>query len=266
MSDTIHPLKTTPLIAAFLAVLSLAVIAGLFVSAAHETSSANAAVLLPELAPATRAEVEGVLPASGTFAPIVKSASPALVSITAERTVSEPEMSLPPGFPFEFFGQGRTPEPQERRQQGLGSGVIVSPEGYILTNNHVIDGASEIEVHLADQRVLPGTIAFEDLSTPEAVAEAIRNMTVRGAPAIGVTAAYGLVVAAYRELSEDLRAVESAVRDAAAVLKASRPTGANLFWAIDEVGRRAARAQATDARGYRAALESISASARSYTV
>ena len=53
-----------------------------------------------------------------------------------------------------FFGNGRNPQPQ---QMGLGSGVIVSADGYLLTNNHVVDGASEIEVQLADGRQVTRT-------------------------------------------------------------------------------------------------------------
>jgi methylthioribose-1-phosphate isomerase len=58
-----------------------------------------------------------------------------------------------------------------------------------------IDGPGVLR--LLDQRRLPGEVDYVDLATPEAVAEAITNMTVRGAPAIGVAAAYGMVTAAH---------------------------------------------------------------------
>jgi methylthioribose-1-phosphate isomerase len=81
-------------------------------------------------------------------------------------------------------------------------------------------------LRLLDQRRLPGQLVYLDLSTPDAVAEAITNMTVRGAPAIGVTAAYGMVTAARRGV--DLRAAD-------AVLRAARPTAVNLAWALDQM-------------------------------
>ena len=114
---------------------------------------------------------------------------------------------------------------------------------------------TEKAVRLLDQKELPGAVTFETLSTVEAVAEAIRNMTVRGAPAIGVTAAYGLLVAAWREPSDDLSMIERAVNQAGVVLKASRPTAVNLSWAIDEMSARARQAHATTAAEYRSALE-----------
>ena len=81
-------------------------------------------------------------------------------------------------------------------------------------------------VVLLDQRLLPGDVVEVRCATSGEVAEAIRTMVVRGAPAIGVAAAYGLALAATR--GEDL-----AVADA--VLRASRPTAVNLAWALDEM-------------------------------
>ena len=81
-------------------------------------------------------------------------------------------------------------------------------------------------LRLLDQRKLPGQVVYLDLATPGAVAEAITNMTVRGAPAIGVAAAYGMVVAARRGV--DLAAADAALRR-------SRPTAVNLGWALDRM-------------------------------
>jgi serine protease Do len=93
---------------------------------------------------------------SGTsFAPIVKKAAPSVVTIYSSRTVREQPMGNPfrnnPMF-RQFFGN-QDPEldqPRTRKEQGLGSGVIVSPDGYILTANHVVSGADEIKVAIAD--------------------------------------------------------------------------------------------------------------------
>lgn len=83
-------------------------------------------------------------------------------------------------------------------------------------------------VVLLDQRRLPDETALVECRSAAEVAEAIRTMVVRGAPAIGVAAAYGYAVAAAR--GEDL---DEAVR----VLAASRPTAVNLFWALEEMRR-----------------------------
>jgi len=81
-------------------------------------------------------------------------------------------------------------------------------------------------VVLLDQRLLPGEVVEVRCGTPVEVAAAIRTMVVRGAPAIGVAAAYGLALAAVR--GEDLGAAD-------AVLRGSRPTAVNLAWALDEM-------------------------------
>jgi methylthioribose-1-phosphate isomerase len=81
-------------------------------------------------------------------------------------------------------------------------------------------------VVLLDQRLLPGEVVEVRCGTPVEVATAIRTMVVRGAPAIGVAAAYGLALAAVR--GDDLGAAD-------AVLRASRPTAVNLAWALDEM-------------------------------
>jgi len=104
------------------------------------------------------------------FAPLFKPALPAVVSITSSRIVKVPQS---PFFndPFfqQFFG-GQTPHsPQEQRERGLGSGVIISPDGYILTNNHVIEKGTDIKVTLADKRQFPGKVIGADPQTDIAV-------------------------------------------------------------------------------------------------
>jgi len=91
-----------------------------------------------------------------SFAPVIKKVSPSVVNIYTAKTVREnPRMS--PLFDDPFFRQcfgppGYENVPRERREQALGSGVIISEDGYILTNNHVVDGADEIKVVLADDK------------------------------------------------------------------------------------------------------------------
>jgi serine protease Do len=102
---------------------------------------------------------EAVLPTTG-FAPIVKQALPAVVNISSSKIVkvkndmpSNPFQNDP--FFRQFFGpegQQQFQQPRPQREESLGSGVIVAKDGYILTNNHVVDGATQISVDLADKR------------------------------------------------------------------------------------------------------------------
>jgi serine protease Do len=104
------------------------------------------------------------------FAAVFRPALPAVVSIASSRMVKVPQS---PFFndPFfqQFFGRQGPQAPQQQRERGLGSGVIVSPDGYILTNNHVIDKATDIKVMLSDKRQFPGKVVGADPKTDIAV-------------------------------------------------------------------------------------------------
>lgn len=117
----------------------------------------NAGIALLE-APAT--PVGEVSP--GSFAPAAKKAAPAVVSINTSKAVRHPR-SNDPWFQF-FFGDQGTQE-----QAGLGSGVIISTDGYILTNNHVVEGADDIEVTLTDSRQAKAQVIGTDPETDLAV-------------------------------------------------------------------------------------------------
>jgi serine protease Do len=156
---------------AFLA-LALAVGVGSYVTVDHVRADAAAAAAVPDLPPPNRDLGAAELPASGTFAPLVKKAAPAVVSVQSTRTETMPEMSgMPEGFPFDFFfgPQGPNQQPQERRQRGLGSGVIFSADGYILTNHHVVEGADDVKVQLSDEREFPAKVVGSDAKTDIAV-------------------------------------------------------------------------------------------------
>ena len=88
---------------------------------------------------------------------------------------------------------------------------------------------------LLDQTRLPLEVSYITCSTAEEVAEAIKTMKVRGAPAIGATAAYGLALAAFRSESSDRKAFINEIEAAARMLGATRPTAVNLFWALDRM-------------------------------
>jgi serine protease Do len=113
-------------------------------------------------------------PVKSTFAPIVKETLPAVVNISSSKVVKTPRADernqMDPLFQ-QFFGgrNGQLNVPKERREQSLGSGVIVSPEGYILTNNHVVDGATDVRVTLGDKREFKARIVGTDAKTDVAI-------------------------------------------------------------------------------------------------
>ncbi|WP_046215540.1 S-methyl-5-thioribose-1-phosphate isomerase [Paenibacillus wulumuqiensis] len=92
---------------------------------------------------------------------------------------------------------------------------------------------------MLDQRLLPDEIVMLELFTAEQVFEGIRSMKVRGAPAIGISAAYGVVLGAWEYKGEDADAWLKHVLKTAAYLAESRPTAVNLFWALDRMNKRA---------------------------
>lgn len=97
------------------------------------------------------------------FTGLIEDNSPAVVKInTVEKTSLRRGQQLPPNMPDifrDFFDQRRMPE---RKAYSMGSGFIISEDGYILTNNHVIDGASEINVRLLDRREFAGKVVGVD--------------------------------------------------------------------------------------------------------
>jgi methylthioribose-1-phosphate isomerase len=95
-------------------------------------------------------------------------------------------------------------------------------------------------VCLLDQRLLPKSEHYELLSRWEQVEEAIRTMRVRGAPAIGIASAYGIVLAAFAATEADAAAFQTAIRAAAEALRRARPTAVNLAWATRRMEARAA--------------------------
>jgi methylthioribose-1-phosphate isomerase len=90
-------------------------------------------------------------------------------------------------------------------------------------------------LRVLDQRKLPGLIHYETCDSAEAVAAAITSMRVRGAPAIGIAAAYGVVLAARQRYREAPLTWKAAIEPDLARLAQSRPTAVNLFWALDRM-------------------------------
>jgi serine protease Do len=111
---------------------------------------------------------------SNGFASVLKPALPAVVNIHTSKVVKARQSQMPffndPSF-RQFFGDqfGQGEQPRDERQQSLGSGVIITSDGTIVTNNHVIEGATDIKVDLSDKREFQAKLIGTDAKTDIAV-------------------------------------------------------------------------------------------------
>ncbi|HEX4589519.1 MAG TPA: hypothetical protein VH120_06300, partial [Gemmataceae bacterium] len=99
-------------------------------------------------------------------------------------------------------------------------------------------GENDGFLRLLDQTRLPGEVVYRDCRTATDVWEAIRTLRVRGAPAIGVAAAFGIVVGLLERPPIQSATLPRRVREVADYLRTGRPTAVNLFWALDRMVRR----------------------------
>jgi serine protease Do len=230
-------------LATVVAVAVALVLGGLSVAHAQRGSQANP--------PATFKFTDAkVAPSRTGFAPVVKAVVPTVVSIRSSKVVKTGALRGQRGqgqgqipdqlrqfFGDQFGGQFNIPNvPEEQRSEGLGSGVIVSPEGYILTNNHVVDGATDVQVMLSDRREYKARVIGKDDKADIAVVKidagnlpaiTIGNSdTVEvgdfalalGNPfGVGQTVTLGIVSATHRGLGNEIEAYEDFIQTDAAI-------------------------------------------------
>lgn len=158
------------------------------------TKSATAAAApAPAAAPLDDNSVAALLTMDRAMETLAARVTPAVVNVTVTSKPNAQQQGGAEGMPDmqQFFGPGNPfgrqfgdqfghqfsfpSQPQNRMEHGLGSGVIISPDGYIVTNNHVIDGAVDIRVTMSDQEVLPAKLVGADPLTDLAVIKVNRT-------------------------------------------------------------------------------------------
>ncbi|UZQ56170.1 trypsin-like peptidase domain-containing protein [Trichothermofontia sichuanensis B231] len=137
--------------------------------AAGGTSNLEATTKAPAIAPGQTPALAAAGQDENFVSRVVETAGPAVVRIDASRTVTEqvPDMFNDPFFQ-RFFGSVPIP-PSQELQRGVGSGFILDPDGHILTNAHVVDGADTVKVTLKDGRSFDGQVLGTDPATDVAV-------------------------------------------------------------------------------------------------
>src|SRR5213083_2083677 len=168
----------------FGALVALAFVFGLaFASTLDLPRKGGATPLIPEAQAAggTAFQIPAAKPAAdigNAFVAVADHVKPAVVFITSQKVERAESQRLPPGFE-DFFPQMRR-RPQVER--GSGSGFIVSPDGYILTNNHVVAGADKVTVRLYDKREFTAKVVGTDPNTDVAVI----RIDARNLPTVGL--------------------------------------------------------------------------------
>jgi serine protease Do len=159
------------------AVVAIATVGGLGV---YEFSTARAAAAAPAATPLDDNSVGALLSLDQAMETLAARVTPAVVNITvASKPTAQPadddsaQQQMQQFFgPFggsPFGRQFQMPQQRERVEHGLGSGVIISPDGYIVTNNHVVEGAGDIRVTMSNREVMPAKLIGTDPLTDLAV-------------------------------------------------------------------------------------------------
>ena len=161
-------LKSKPVLAAVFTIVGL--VAGLTIASTFVFQQISYA----EDAKISKEAIDILSKTNQAMSEVVSAVKPSVVNIASVKTVKAAEKQAPffnEPFFKRFFGDEfrNYDKPREHKRSGLGSGVIVDKKGYILTNNHVIRGADEIKVTLADKREFKGTVIGTDQKTDLAV-------------------------------------------------------------------------------------------------
>jgi Do/DeqQ family serine protease len=132
-------------------------------------STAMLAGHAPAAAVAAAAPVSEPVTMPTTFAPVVKNVLPAVVNISSTKIIRTSSLEDGDAFPFGNLIPGFRMPDRPQRERGEGSGVIISPDGYIVTNNHVVDGATEVTVSMSDKREMKARVIGTDAKTDVAL-------------------------------------------------------------------------------------------------
>src|SRR5580700_2266694 len=158
-------------------ILALALVASFTTYEFAKPAAARAAAAAPAAAPLDSDSVGALLALDKAMETLAARVTPAVVNVTVASHTKEAHGRMPDDMQ-QFFGQSNPfgqffgPRMQQRQPQiehGMGSGVVISPDGYIVTNNHVIDGAVDIRVTTSNRRVLKAKLVGADPLTDLAV-------------------------------------------------------------------------------------------------
>jgi len=154
-----------------LAALALGAAAGSRITEQTGRAHLGAGAVVPAIVASLSPAPDGQISFADGFAPVIGKVVPAVVNIASTKIVRMSETNSP-FFSDPFFRQFFSDQfsqqyliPKEQREMSLGSGVIISPDGYIITNNHVVEAASDIKISMVDKHDFKGRIVGTDPRT-----------------------------------------------------------------------------------------------------